>query len=248
MLVIIAVLLLAACAPAGTPEPATATPQLPTSTPAPIDTPTPTSSPTLIPTATATPDLRVIDDSPANLALQADELPEEGRFVVEGRRGTLSNDAIVYAITQLLGEATGELARAYVEESNRTTGYGVAFVRTNFEYLSPLRVYHEIAIYETVEGALSDVQVYKPQLMMALGRNPVGEHPVLGSATNVYTEKVTEGGQELLVYLIEFAYRNTANELAFWGLEGSYTLDDAFAIAEIALQKLEQAPLSATVE
>ena len=242
-LVLVPLLLLASCAPAETPVPPTAT-TAPTET----QTPVPTSTPTQTPTPTATPDLRVIDSNPEDLVLQVADLPEEGQFVVEGLRGILSNDAIVAYVVAQLGPATGELARAYVEESNRTTGYGVAFARTNPAYLSPVRVYHEIAIFEGVEGALEDIQIFKPQLMMALGREPVGDHPALGDATNAYTETIMEYGTELRVYLIEFAYRNTANEVAFWGLEGEYTLEDAFAIAELALQKLEQAPLAAGIE
>jgi len=256
ILVLLVVFLLVACSPADTPVPATetASPQPPTSTPLPTDTPTatptpvPTDTPTATPTLTPTPDLRVIDAVLEDLALQSNELPEAGQFIVEGHRGLLSNNAIVAYIAQELGAETAELARAYVEESNRTTGYGVAFLRTNPAYTSPLRVYHEIAVFENAEGAKNDITIFKPQLMLAFGRSPIEDHSIIGDATNVYTEVVTEYGQELLVYLIEFSYRNTAHEVAFWGLDGEYTLDDCFAIAEILLEKLEQAPLASMVE
>ena len=225
-------------------ETATQEPTLtPTTAPTETYTPEPTATETATPTFTATPDVRVIVAKAQDLIILPSDMPVDANFVVEAYRGTLSNDSIVYYVTTQLGSEMGEVAKAYVEESNRTTGYGISYLKTNPGYVSPIRIYHEVTMFESAEGAFNDVTQFRPQLMEALGRLPLEGHPELGDTTNVYSAIVTEYGQEFQVYLIEFTYRNTAHELAFWGIENEFGVEEIFSIAEKYLERLESVEL-----
>lgn len=241
-IVLVAILLsvaiaLTACNPAEqTAAPAepeqTATIAEPTATEPPPPSPTPEPTPT--------PDLRVLQSDARGLAMIAEDLPEDGRYFLEAYRGATSNAVIVNTIAGLLGEEMADIATAYLEETQRLEGFGLSWLRSAPAYAGPIRVYHEVAVFGSVAGAQAEVTKYKPMLLEAMdGTLPMENPPQIGDTTNIFLGDAVDPttGMPVSVILIEFSYRNIANELGFYGLDGEMTLEGAVAIAETLLAR-----------
>lgn len=239
--------LLAACAPA---EPATAPPSPEEATALPEATATdvpPSPTPTQLPEPTPTPDIRILQTDARSLAMIADDLPEEGRYFLEAYRGATSNAVIVNTIAGLLGDEMADIATAYLEETQRLEGFGLSWLRSAPSYAGPIRLYHEAAVFGSVAGAQAEVTKYKPMLMEAMdGTLPMDNPPQIGDTTSIFLGEAVDPttGMPVSVILIEFSYRNIANELGFYGLEDEMTLEGAVIIAETLLARQQQFELT----
>ena len=214
-----------------------------TNTSAPTSTATNTPEPTFTLTATitltptSTPDLRIIEVESEEFLLDKYDLPPEGKYYVPNQLWITPdhNDEVIGRM--------GKVGAAFVKETGRIDGWGIIFNRGRSRVYAPDEVLHYISQFESCEGALIAVQKYAEykldnEIELVDNDYDLGDKTVISK----YRE-IQPGGEYLVIYYVETAYRNYVSEVAGAGYEDDFDLDYVIQIAEIALALLEDAPI-----
>lgn len=218
--------------------------QTATRTPAAQDTLAPSASPvkpsaTLIPSAT--PDLRIIQLTSERFLLQLRDLPPQGRmYLPPNTLGPFRNPAYL----TLWGETRGQ---EYLTATGRLDGYRVAYYRGSEGVWAPEWISCIISRYASVDGARLALSEYNPSVAtwQAEGWVTVEDPPQIGETTAALGRKQDPQSDELklVVYRLEFSYRNYAVVLEAPGRVDEFLrgyVDDA---ALLVLERLQAAPL-----
>ncbi len=218
---------------------------LPTSTitSAPSSTATNTPEPTFTLTATvtltptSTPDVRIIEIESDAFLLDKNDMPADGKYYVPNQLWISPdhNDEVVGRM--------GKDGTAFINETGRIDGWMIFFNSGTSKVRAPEEVLHYISQFESCEGALLAVEkyaVYKIDNEIELFDDDydLGDKTVISR----YRE-IQPGGEYIVIYYIETAYRNYVSEVAAYGFEDKFDLDYVIQIAEIALALLEEAPV-----
>ena len=227
--------------PPPTAPPATA---IPTDTPTPVPTlEDPTLVPTDIPTATATPDLRVILADPSQFQLKKDDLPWRGEYTVPSSdwAGPYTNDELIAAWDDPV------MARQYLAESGRVTGYEVYYQRGNTSAPLPQEIGCSVIQFKTAEGAQMALNNYNFTIRDLDHDWVLAEVTLdLGDASLAeYLDEVDSGGNIRREYWVEAAYRNYLVECYAWGIMVNVTPDLVEGMVQTILEKVQAAELSA---
>ncbi len=233
---------------------AEATPAIPTATELPSLTPsptftktsvptftsTPTETPTETPTPTPTPDLRVIAEDSKNFLLKQDDLPREAKYYLPNA-GWISR----HTNAEVVSGWTVEEGREYLARTGRIEGWWVYYKRGTKTVIAPDQMYCNVVKYKTAEGARLVVTDYNNTVRQAdEGWTLVDRKIDLGDINLISTNsEITSGGDKLVWYSIEFAYRNFFVEVAGYGYEKEVSHDFVENAARAILKKLESAPL-----
>ena len=225
-------------------------PTAPPATAIPTDTPThiptvevPTVVPTTVPTITATPDVRVILAAPSLFQLKKDDLPWRGEYTIPSQEwaGPYTNDELIAAWDDPV------LARQYLAESGRVTGYETYFERGNTSAPLPQEVGCLVIQFKAAEGAQSTVTKYSFK-----NRYPDDGWVTttvtldLGDISSAeYLEKMDSGGNITLEYWVNVAYRNMVVDCVGWGAKANVTPDLVEGMVQTMLEKVQAAELSA---
>jgi len=206
-----------------------------TSTPEPTFTSTATLTST--PTYTATPDMRIIEIPPDDLLLEKDDLPEDAKYYLPGPSWISP-----HRNSEIISGWGKEEGLAYLEETGRIDGWIVYFYRGTSTVKAPEVLNHNIIQYETSEGAQIAMNMDSPFLEVEY--QIVNDNYNLGDKTIIskYRE-MQPSGEYQIIYLVETAYKNYQSRVFGFGWENEFDLDYVIQIAEIALKKLEKAPL-----
>ncbi len=217
-------------APTATPLPPTAIPD------------TPTTPPTDTPTVTATPDVRVILADPSQFQLKKDDLPWRGEYTIPGQdwSGPYTNDELIAAWDD------PAMARQYLQESGRITGYETYFKLGNPASGLPKEVGCSLVQFNTAEGARMAITDYSfTNRDTGEGWVTVGVTLPLGDVNIAeYLEKMDEGGAMVYEYWVETAYRNMLVECVAWGTRTTVTPAFVEEITQKVLAKVQAAELS----
>jgi len=108
---------------------------------------------------------------------------------------------------------------------------------------APAEIMHNIIQYKSCDGALLTVTEFSP-----IGNNQewilVDNDFPLGDHSQVYKyRRMEKTGKYSIFYRIETSYRNYVSTIQSYGLEIDYDFEYVVKIAEIAVKKLEMAPL-----
>ena len=223
-------------------------PTAPPATAIPTDTPThiptvevPTVVPTTVPTITATPDVRVILAAPSLFQLKKDDLPWRGEYTIPSQEwaGPYTNDELIAAWDDPV------LARQYLAESGRVTGYEVFFKRGNTSAPLPQEVGCVVVQYRTIEGAQRAVTEFT-FASRNLDENWVSAEVTLplGAVSNAeYLEKMDSGGNLNMEYWVSTAHRNMLIECVGWGAKANVTPEFVEDLVQKMLEKVQAAEL-----
>jgi len=217
--------------------------RIPTDTPTPVPTDTPTTPPTDTPTVTATPDVRVILADPSTFQLKKDDLPWRGQYTIPDQTwaGPYTNDELIAAWPD------PALARAYLAESGRVTGYETYYQRGNPSAQMPQEVGCLVIQFKAAEGAQRAVTEYTyAKRYPDKGWVEADVTLDLGDVSKAeYLEKMDAGGNINLEYWVDVAYRNIVVDCVGWGAKANVTPAFVEDLAQKVLEKLQAAELSA---
>jgi len=215
----------------------------PTATPLPptVIPDTPTTPPTDIPTVTATPDVRIILADPSQFQLKKDDLPWRGEYTIPNSdwAGPYTNDELIAAWDD------PALARKYLEESGRVTGYEVYFKRGNVNAQLPEEVGCSVVQYRSAESALMSLNTYNytsrdlehdwvlSEVILELGDASLAE----------YLDEMDSGGNITREYWVETTYRNYLVECMGWGPTANVSPAFVEDITQKVLAKVQSAEL-----
>jgi len=198
---------------------------------------TPTEIPTSTPTITATPDERIIEIGPEEFLLEKEDLPSEAKYYIPN-----SAWKSPHRNSEIISGWGTEKGQEYLEKTGRIDGWVIYFARGTSTVRAPEQVYHNIIQYETAEGAQLAMNMESPYVTVEF--DIVNDSYDLGDITIIskYRE-MQPSGEYRIQYLVETTYRNYQSRVGGWGWEKEFDLDYVIQIAEIALAKLETAPL-----
>lgn len=216
-----------------------------TDTITPTFTPSPSTTPTETPTITATPDLRVIAVEPKDLLLTVKDLPEDAKYTIP-----YSNWISPHRNSEIFTNWARELGKQYLEETGRIDGWWVFFLRNSTLVRAPEKLYHNIIQDQTHAGAQLTVRKYN---YIDSGRFDGWEffdsHPDIGDVSlAMIWKQLQPDGKYKIEIRIETAYRNYASIVSGYGWEEDVSLEYMIDIANLALAKLEAAPLVEKIE
>jgi len=210
----------------------------PTSTATNTPEPTFTLTATITPTFTSTPDLRIIEVGPEQFLLEKGDLPADAKYYVPNQLWISPdhNDEVIGR----MGKNDGE---NYIDETDRIDGWYIIFYSGTSKVRAPKEVLHRIAQFESCEGALIAVEKY-PEYELDNEYELVDDDYDLGDKTVIskYRE-IQPGGEYIVIYYVETAYRNYVSQIAAYGFEDKFDFEYVIQIAEIALELLADAPL-----
>ena len=206
-----------------------------TNTPEPTFTPTETA--TLTPTYTPTPDLRVIELGPEVFYLQKDDLPQDAKYFLPN--STWSSPHRNAEVISGWGRDEG---LDYLEKTGRIDGWVIYFARGTMTVRAPEQIFHNIVQYNTGNGPQLSLDIVTP------GHDPrwvvIDDDYDLGDRTMISKlREMQPSGEYKVHYLVETAYRNYQSRVGAWGWEKEFDLEYVINLAEIALNKLMEAPL-----
>jgi len=237
------VVALASCAP----KPQAPTP-IPTSTPtiAPSATPPPTDTPTPVPTPSPTPDLRVYDINPRQLLMTKDDLLKDPELKKD--RYYLPNQLWIARLTnaKIVSEWTVQKGTEYLAATGRVEGWSVWYNRGTTAVVAPEEIGDNVVLFRTSEGALTLLDRFGNCKSLDTEYTLVESSFKLGDGTNVCQWKeMQSGGENRVVYAIEFVNRNVYHRVAGWGWENEIRPDLIEKVAAILNDNLMALPLSA---
>lgn len=209
----------------------------PTSTATNTPEPTFTLTATITETPTSTPDLRIIDIDSKDFLLDKNDMPAEGKYYVPNQLWISPdhNDEVVGRM--------GKDGTSFIKETGRIDGWMIVFNRGSSRVRVPEEVLHYIAQFETCEGALIAVEKYA-EYTLDNEVELVDDDYDLGDKTVISKyRKIQPGGEYIVIYYVETAYRNYVSEVAAYGYEDEFDLDYVIQIAQIPLAMLADAPL-----
>ena len=107
---------------------------------------------------------------------------------------------------------------------------------------APEQIFHNIIQYKTVDGPQLTLETDNP------GQDSrwevIDENFDLGDKTVISRlREMQPSGNYKVSYLVETTYRNYLSRVSGWGLEKEFDLEYVINLAEIALDKLMEAPL-----
>jgi len=219
---------------------------LPTSTNTSAPTTTATNTPeptftltaTITPTFTLTPDVRIIAIGPEQFLLEKGDLPADAKYYVPNQLWISPdhNDEVIGR----MGENDGG---KYLRETGRIDGWYIFFKRGSSRVPAPKELSHRISQFESCEGALIAVEKYTAYKIdnkyeMVDDDYDLGDKTVISK----YRE-LQPGGEYIVRYYVETAYRNYVSQILAYGYEEKFDLEYVIQIAEIALELLADAPL-----
>jgi hypothetical protein len=198
---------------------------------------TATEQPTLTPTLTATPDNRIIEIGPEEFLLDKEDLPSEAKYYVPNAAWKSP-----HRNSEIISGWGKEKGQEYLEKTGRIDGWVIYFARGTSTVRAPEQLNHNIIQYETAEGAQLAMEMDSPYLTVEY--EVIDDNYELGERTIIskYRE-MQPSGEYTIIYLVETTYRNYQSRVAGWGWEKEYDLEYVIQIAEIALEKLKEAPL-----
>ena len=207
----------------------------PTFTPTKTETPTPTYTQT--PTYTPTPDLQVIELGPEVFYLQKGDLPQDAKYYLP--HSTWSSPHRNSEVVSGWGREEG---LAYLEKTGRIDGWVIYFARGTMTVRAPEQIYHNIIQYKTVDGPQLTFDIVNP------GQDSrwtvIDDNYDLGDRTIISRlREMQPSGEYKVYYLVETAYRNYQSRVRGSGWEKEFDLEYVINLAEIALNKLMEAPL-----
>lgn len=211
------------------------------STSAQTDTPEPTftatEQPTSTPTFTATPDKRIIEIGPEEFLLKKEDLPSDAKYYLPNYTWISP-----HRNSEVISGWGKEEGQKYLEETGRIDGWGAYYARGTSTVRAPEEIFHNIIQYKTSEGAQIAMEMDSPyqQIEYEILDNDfqLGDKTIISE----YRE-MQPSGEYRVDYLVETAYRNYQSRVAGWGWEKEFDLDYVIQVAEIALEKLKEAPL-----
>ena len=218
----------------------TATPtETPTNTP--TNTPTPTDTPTVTLSPTPTQDLRVIKEDPEHFLLLPEDLPEEAYFHIPG-----AGYKSPHRNSEIISGWGREKGLEYIEKSGRVDGWWVVYQRGTDSVRVPEEVFHNIIMYETVNGAQLTILEYN-RLVENFGQldwSEINQKIDVGDLSILMERKIMQpSGKNRVTYRLETSYRNYVSIIETWGWEDDITYEFLEQAARVVIAKLEAAPL-----
>lgn len=206
-----------------------------TNTPEP--TPTETEIPSSTPTPSPTPDERIIEIGPEVFLLEKEDLPQDAKYYLPG-----SSWKSPHRNSEIISGWGREEGQKYLEETGRIDGWVVYYARGTSTVRAPEQIYHNIIQYETVHGAQIAMEMESPNVDVVY--QIVDDDYELGDKTMISKfREMQPSGEYRIIYSVETAYRNYQSRVSGWGWEKEFDLEYVIQIAEIALNKLKEAPL-----
>jgi hypothetical protein len=224
-----------------------------TSTKSPTETSTPTTTATPIPTETPTetpsptPDLRVIDADPYAFLLKAEDLPDDAYYYLPNSEWISPHRN--YEVISGWGVDEG---RAYMAATGRVDGWWVYYLRGTNAVIAPEQIGDNPVLFRTIEGAQTLIKqygscVYK-ELNPDLNFVPIQTDLKIGDLSNICVNReMQSSGENRVMMVIEFSYRNITHTVHGYGWEDEVQLDYLANVAHTLLAKLEAIPLSDSV-
>lgn len=188
-----------------------------------------------IATVTPTTDLRVIELDPEELLLREEDLPAEANYSL-----TDSSDVYQYSNSEVITEWGEEEGSKYIEKTGRINGWVVSYYP---EDMIPVIISQNIIKFATNNGAKLALEI-KPS-KENVDWEILDENYDLGDLTRISKlRKMSDSGEYYFVmYRVETAFRNYKSIIDCFGIEDEFDVEYAKKIAEIAINKLEEAPL-----
>lgn len=198
---------------------------------------TQTLTPTFTQTLTPTPDNRVFTLGPEVFLLTVEDLPKEARYYLP-----YSTWISPHRNSEVVSDWGREAGTAYIEETGRLDGWFAIYKLGSTTVRAPDEIFHNIIQFETNEGALLALDIESPNVTVEY--EIIDDNYGLGDLTIIskYRE-MQPSGEYQISYYVETVYRNYESRVGGSGFEKDFDLDYVIQIAEIALDKLKEAPL-----
>jgi hypothetical protein len=185
-------------------------------------------------TVAPTDDIRVIKSRPKDLILSRFDLPLNDQYY--------PRDSYRIANSDIISDWGEEKANEFIEKTGRIDGWFISFYPDNpRKLLSPL-IFQKLVQYETTEGANLALMIHHSNENSEL--TVLEESYDLGDSTIIYRlRRLSDSSEYLVTYRVETAYQNYTSIIDCFGRDDKLNVEIAINFAEIALSKLEEAPL-----
>lgn len=186
-------------------------------------------------TKTPTVDERVIVKDPIDLILQERDLPVEAKYYLND-----PSDFYQYSNSDVLDEWGEEEGTIYIEKTGRINGWIVSYYPDD---MIPVIISQNIVKFATNNGAklALDIQPTQENIDWEI----VDENYDLGDLTRILKLRIEgdSGEDNYILYRVDTVYKNFNSIIDCFGIENELEIEYAIQIAEIALNKLKEAPL-----
>jgi len=136
----------------------------------------------------------------------------------------------------------------YIEKTGRVGGWVVNYYKTTKDVIAPEEIYDNIVMYQTAAGAQMLLNQYSNCKDRDFEFTLVETDFKIGDVSNVCMSRhMQPTGEYMVLYRIEFSYRNYFHAVHGWGQENEVKPEFVQQIAVLLLEKLKAAPLSDVV-
>ncbi len=186
--------------------------------------------------------LQLIMADPSNFQPKPEDLPWRGEYTVPGAdwAGPNTNDQIMITWDDAV------LAREYLAETGRVTGYITYYQRGNTSAPLPQELGCAAAQYLTAEGAQKSITVYTAKLRSSdKGWVSADVTQELGDVSSAYyLEELDSGGNTTIQYWVSTTHLNYMVECFGWGAKAYVTSELVEDLVQKVLAKVQAAPVN----
>ena len=175
--------------------------------------------------------------------LRPEDMPDPYKIPADNEQH-LTNLRVINTV----GEVKG---KRYMAATSRLDGWSLGLERVNKEDLIPFKIYSQIEVFETAEGAQIAfgedwLPVYQEPEDEANTPNWIEDGCDFGDACIMYYYKIFDPATELttLQYEVTFVNKNTLVQVMGRGLDFDMKPDYIANAAEILLEKIDTAPMT----